>query len=81
MVLCVELGNPYRMPVRKGNLKMARSVMRTTLGQQYVKGFAPDAINREVNDFYSTPSVMTEALLSVEKFEGSVGSLRVVMVQ
>lgn len=51
---------------------MARSVMRTTLGQQYVKGFAPDAINREVNDFYSTPSVMTEALLSVEKFEGSV---------
>lgn len=48
------------------------NAMRPTVGQQYVRGFAPDALNRDVDDFYPTPAPMTQALLSVEKFEGEI---------
>lgn len=43
-----------------------------TVGQTYVRGFAPDAENRPADDFYPTPAEMTEALLSVEKFDGPI---------
>lgn len=43
-----------------------------TTGQTYVRGFAPDAENRPLDDFYPTPPEMTEALLSVEKFDGEI---------
>jgi len=46
--------------------------MRQTLGQSYVRTFAPDAATRSVDDFYPTPQEMTEALLSVEKFTGGI---------
>lgn len=42
-----------------------------TIGQFYVRGQAP-AENRSQDDFYPTPPEMTEALLSVERFQGRV---------
>jgi hypothetical protein len=44
---------------------------KTTTGQFYVRGQAP-AANRIKDDFYPTPPEMTLALLSVEKFDGSI---------
>lgn len=38
----------------------------------YVRGIAPDAENRERDDFYPTPPVAVHALLGVETFEGSI---------
>jgi hypothetical protein len=38
----------------------------------YVRGIAPDAVNRERDDFYPTPPRATLALLRVESFAGSI---------
>lgn len=38
----------------------------------YVQAVAPDAENRERDDFYPTPPEGTQALLRVERFEGTV---------
>lgn len=38
----------------------------------YVRNIIPDAVNRERDDFYPTPSCATRALLEVERFEGSI---------
>lgn len=38
----------------------------------YVRGIAPDPVNREVDDYYPTPPAGTEALLRVESFAGRV---------
>lgn len=38
----------------------------------YVRGIIPDKENREVDDFYPTPPRATRALLSVERFNGTV---------
>lgn len=38
----------------------------------YVRGIIPDAVNRERDDFYPTPPRGTEALLSVERFDGPI---------
>lgn len=37
-----------------------------------VAGTATDKVNREKDDFYPTPPYGTEALLSVEKFNGAI---------
>lgn len=41
-------------------------------GAAWAKGIAPDAENRERDDFYPTPPEATRALLNVEKFEGGI---------
>lgn len=43
-----------------------------TNAQRFVRGQAPDAENREKDDFYPTPPAATEALLRVERFEGAI---------
>lgn len=44
----------------------------STIGQTYVRGIIPDRANRQRDDFYPTPPEGTQALLSVERFEGSI---------
>lgn len=41
-----------------------------TNAQRFVRGVAPDAANRERDDFYPTPPEAVRALLSVESFAG-----------
>ena len=41
-------------------------------GAAWAKVIAPDVENREIDDFYPTPPRGTQALLSVEKFEGNI---------
>jgi hypothetical protein len=41
-------------------------------GANYLRGDIPDPENREKNDFYPTPPIATEKLLSVERFEGPI---------
>lgn len=41
-------------------------------GSAWAKGIAPDAVNRERDDFYPTPPEATRALLSVEQFCGGI---------
>lgn len=43
-----------------------------TVGESYVRGIIPDAVNRERDDFYPTPAAATQALLSVERFNGPI---------
>ncbi len=38
----------------------------------FVRGIIPDTINRQRDDFYPTPRISIEALLSVEKFDGDI---------
>lgn len=47
-------------------------VANRTRGQTYVAGFAPNTAERPKDDFYPTPQVITEALLSVETFDGEI---------
>jgi hypothetical protein len=46
--------------------------IRRGVGYAYVRGNIPDSENRERDDFYPTPPVATEKLLSVERFEGPI---------
>jgi hypothetical protein len=43
-----------------------------TQGQRFIRGQAPDAENREKDDFYPTPPEGTRALLSAERFDGPI---------
>lgn len=45
---------------------------RATVGRTWVMGVIPDGANRERDDFYPTPPAGTCALLSVERFTGSI---------
>lgn len=42
------------------------------VGQRWCRGIIPDAENRDRDDFYPTPPIATEALLAVERFDGTV---------
>lgn len=43
-----------------------------SVGNTWVQGIAPDAANRQRDDFYPTPPEGIRALLAVETFEGSM---------
>ena len=57
-----------RPPITEPN----RHGVKLTGVQTFVRGIIPDAANREPDDFYPTNPIGTEALLSVERFEGEV---------
>lgn len=46
--------------------------MKLDQSTKWVRGIIPDAENREKDDFYPTPPEGTEALLSVERFDGPI---------
>lgn len=43
-----------------------------SVGAAWAKGIAPDAENRQKDDFYPTPPEATKALLGVESFDGPI---------